>query len=251
MELFSRRLQRLEKSMKEVLKRTRFAFSDTIYGMEDVLDVLSDLTRIMEPVMKDSPQNPKYWANFDLFARSRVLLRSSYLCLITGNYGSALCLLRSVLENNELMLFFHLEPQEVHEWSTQPNWWKEKENKVGKLRDRIFSILAEESDKVRRVFDDLYGEMSEYTHPRFRGWKELKVKEGKIIKILRHPKYDQNTIESLLRKMIFITYQTFRAFEVTYNEYLPSNPSIHAKLEKAIVTLQTLFSRFQIAPQRM
>ena len=219
--------------------------------MEDVLDVLSDLTRIMEPVMKDSPQNPKYWANFDLFARSRVLLRSSYLCLITGNYGSALCLLRSVLENNELMLFFHLEPQEVHEWSTQPNWWKEKENKVGKLRDRIFSILAEESDKVRRVFDDLYGEMSEYTHPRFRGWKELKVKEGKIIKILRHPKYDQNTIESLLRKMIFITYQTFRAFEVTYNEYLPSNPSIHAKLEKAIVTLQTLFSRFQIAPQRM
>ena len=251
MELFSRRLQRLEKNMKEVLKRTRFAFSDTIYGIEEVLDVLSDLTRIMEQVMKDSPQNPKYWANFDLFARSRVLLRSSYLCLITGNYGSVLCLLRSVLENNELMLFFHLEPQEVHEWSTQPNWWKEKENKVGQLRNRIFSILAKENNKLKKVFDDLYGEMSEYTHPRFRGWKELKIREGKIVKIPRFPTYNQNTIESLLRKMIFITYQALRAFEVTYTEYLPLNPSVYSKLEQAVIKLQTLFPRFQIAPETM
>jgi len=236
--------------MNKVQKTIRVAFSDTTYGMEEVLDILSDLTKIMEQVMKDSPQNPDYWrANFDLFARSRVLLRSSYLCLITGNYGSALCLLRSVLENNELMLFFHLEPQEVSEWFTNPNWWREKENRVQQLRDRIFSILAKGDRKLKKVFDNLYGEISQYIHPRPRGWHELKIREGNIVRILRFPEYNQNVVESLLRKMIVITYQTVKVFEVVYATYLPLNPFVDSKKEKAIMTLRTLFPRFQIAPE--
>lgn len=112
---------------------------------------------------------------------------------------------------------------------------------------KLFSRrLQKLENSMKKVFDSLYSEMSEYLHPRFKGWKELKLREGNIIKILRFPTYNQNTIESLLRKMIFITYQTLRAFEVTYIEYLPSNPFVYSKLEQAIKTLQIIFTRFQI-----
>ena len=224
---------------------TRSVFSETTRGLDEIMSDLSELTRIMSEVSKRFKENPKYQANFDLFARSRQLLLASYICLLTGNYGSAKCLFRSVLENAELMLLFHLEPKEVIEWVRKPDWWKDYENRPSSVRDRIFSILARDDGKSKMKFYNLYGELSQYIHPRSRGWKEIKEKrkDGKWY-IIRIPLFYQDAADATLRKLLLLTYITVGAFETTYQDFLLSSPQIHSKVDRIFERIKNLFPRY-------
>jgi len=244
LELFSTSSEIIEKKLVENIRMTKSVFSDTTNGVDEIMSDLCELTRIMSEVSKRFEENPKYQANFDLFARSRQLLFASYNCLLTGNYGSAKCLFRSVLENAELMLQFHLDPKKVIKWRSNPDWWRKNENKPSSVRARIFSILPRNDGHSEKKFSDLYGELSQYIHPRPRGWKEIKEKrkDGKWY-IIRIPLFYRDVANETLGKILILIYITVGAFETTYHEFLSSNPEINSKVDKIFERIRNLFPR--------
>ena len=80
------------------------------------LALMRDITQITEEASKEYPKKPNLYANHNLFSRNRQLLLNAYFCLLASSYGTEFVLLRTVLENNNLMRLFNKNHQLAFEW---------------------------------------------------------------------------------------------------------------------------------------
>lgn len=146
---------------------------------------MRDLAYETKDIAKDYQGNPDLLTNQNLFARNRELLLNAYFCMLSSSYGILVAILRVVLENAFLMRLFKKEPQLAFEWLSkgiQEQFLSGIKSKYGKsgISDRkikvdlnkgIFRELGTKT--VRNDVNNLYRQLSDYSHPNFLGWTHL------------------------------------------------------------------------------
>src|SRR3990170_1588522 len=116
MTLFGSSLTEVESRLFENLKKTKAIFPEETRRIEWGLSLMRDLTQIAKEASKEYPRKPNLYVNHDLFARNRQLLLNAYVCLLFSSYGTQFVILRTVLENSNLMRLFNKKPQCAFEW---------------------------------------------------------------------------------------------------------------------------------------
>src|SRR3990170_2134587 len=116
MTMFGRKLVKIESKLLANAEKTKFVFPEETQTIEFGLELMTNLTRVMNDNVKSIWKKPNQVANFNLFARNRQLLLNAYLCALNSSYGTQFVVLRTVLENNNLMRFFNSDPKSAFEW---------------------------------------------------------------------------------------------------------------------------------------
>ena len=116
MPLFGAELSDIESRILENAKKNKAVFPDEIKQIEAGLTLIRNLTQITKEASKEYPDKPNYSTNHELFARNRQLLLNAYVSLLFSSYGTQFVILRTVLENNNLMRLFNKNPQYAFEW---------------------------------------------------------------------------------------------------------------------------------------
>jgi hypothetical protein len=109
------RLSKLEKHVCANMKETTSAFPEEIALMEYGLDLMFKLTHDINEALKNR-EKPQLHTNANLFARNRQLLLNAYFCFRCSHYGTQFVILRTIIENNNLMRLFNLDPRYAYEW---------------------------------------------------------------------------------------------------------------------------------------
>ena len=231
--LFGSNLSEVEKRLFENQKRTKAIFPEETHRIEWGLALMRDVTQITKDAIKDYRAKPNLFTNHNLFSRNRQLLLNAYFCLLSSSYGTEFVILRTALENNNLMRLFNKNPEYAFEWlskDTQQQFPKETLLKYGKsgIHDRTYKpsfvskhvFEANNKKKVRKDISQFYDDLCHYTHPNFRGWHELTGKLGDVEIILNMPRFQENNAETAVGMSLFLMQLTFKPFVETFNDYL-------------------------------
>ena len=234
MTLFGVKLADVESRLFENLKMTKGVFPEETLHLEVGLALMRDLTQITEEAVKEYPKKPNLFTNHNLFARNRQLLLNAYVSLLFSSYGTQFVILRTVLENNNLMRLFNKNPQYSFEWLSKeiqnrfPPETRLKYGKSGKhdrefkptfVRENVFDVLGKE--KVRSDIKEFYDQLCNYTHPNFLGWREIVIKQPEEVEIiLNMPRFQEATADSAVGIALFLTQATFKSFVDTFKGYL-------------------------------
>ena len=135
MSLFGSDITEVENRLFENMKKTKAVFPEEIRRIEWGLALMRDLTQITKDAIKDYQTKPNLFTNHNLYSRNRQLLLNAYFCLLSSSYGTEFVILRTVLENNNLMRLFNKSPQYAFEWlseDVQKRFPKETQIKYGK-----------------------------------------------------------------------------------------------------------------------
>jgi hypothetical protein len=231
--LFGSNLNEVENRIFENLKKTKAVFPEETRRIEWGLALMRDLTQITKDAIKDYKTKPNLFTNHNLFSRNRQLLLNAYFCLLSSSYGTEFVILRTVLENNNLMRLFNKNPQYAFEWlsedaqkrfpkETQIKYGKsgkhDKKYKAGFVRKHVFEEI--EQEKVRKDITQFYDDLCHYTHPNFRGWHELTGKLRDIEIILNMPHFQEKNAETAVGISLFLMQLTFKPFVETFKGYL-------------------------------
>jgi hypothetical protein len=231
--LFGSNLTEVEARLFENLKKTKAVFPEETQRIEWGLALMRDLTQITEDAVKDYQTKPNLFTNHNLFSRNRQLLLNAYFCLLSSSYGTEFVILRTVLENNNLMRLFNKNPQYAFEWLSmemQKRFSQETQLKYGKsgkhdrtykawfVRKYVFDEI--EREKVREDIKQFYGALCNYTHPNFRGWHELIGKLGEVEIILNMPRFQEKNAETAVGMSLFLMQTSFKGFVETFKGYL-------------------------------
>lgn len=233
MNFFSNKLSAVEGKLFENVKKNKTVFPEEIEQIESGLLLITKLTKITKEASKQYPDKPNYSANHELFARNRQLLFNAYISLLFSSYGTNFVILRSVLENNNLMRLFNKNSKYAFEWLSKQRqglFTEKSRKKFGKtrkcertykpsfVRKKIFD--TEEKLNVRRDIKKLYSQLCDYTHPNYSGWKELVVLHNEHEFIQNVPLFLLDQSESALGLYLFMLQLTLKAFVETFKEYL-------------------------------
>jgi hypothetical protein len=233
MTLFSSTLSEVETQLFQNLKKTKAVFPEETRRIEWGLELMRDLTIITKNALTDYPDKPNFLANHNLFARNRQLFLNAYLSLLFSSYGTQFVILRTTLENSNLMRLFNKNPQLAFEWlpkSVQKQLSKKaqmKYTKTGKhdvtyhptsVRDLLYEELGKAN--VKRDLKKFYDQLCNYTHPNYRGWRELVVQTGKTEGILNMPYFLAANSETGVGANIFLMQLSFKGFVDTFKDYL-------------------------------
>ncbi len=109
--LFSATLAEVENRLLENMEKTKSVFPEETRSIEAGLGLMFKITTISKDAVKEYPEKPNFPANHNLFARSRQLLLQAYICCLSSSYGTEFVILRTVLENNNLMRLFNEKPE--------------------------------------------------------------------------------------------------------------------------------------------
>jgi len=210
MSLFGLKLSELEHHLFKNTQRTRSAFSEETRAIENGLAMMVDLTNDVNEAIRKKAE-PNIYANMRLFARNRQLLLNAYFCMLCSNYGTQFVILRTVLENNNLMRLFNLHPEYAYEWLSSEkqrqfpsqvqakygrSTRKNREFKDLRVRAQLFREIKKE--KVAKEIKEIYGQLCDYTHPNFKGWHEVMGLHGNEEVLLRMPAFvGDNAIEAV------------------------------------------------------
>jgi hypothetical protein len=233
MTLFGLKLADVESRLFDNIKKTKATFPEETQMMEFGLALMRDLTQVTQDVVSDYKTRPNLLANQNLFARNRQLGLNAYFCVLCSSYGTQFVILRTVLENNNLMRLFNKEPQYAYEWlpkEMQKTFSKETQLKYGTsgkenrtyspsfVRKHVFSEIKQ--GKVRSDITAFYDDLCNYTHPNFLGWQELVIKEGQNETTLNMPIFIPPIAEKSIAEMLFLTQLSFKTFFETFKGHL-------------------------------
>jgi len=231
--LFGLKLAQVENRLFDNIKKTKSAFPEETRIMEFGLALMRDLTQVTQDAVNDYKKKPNLFANHNLFARNRQLLLNAYFCVLSSSYGTESVILRTVLENNNLMRLFNKNPQYAFEWLSKdmqnrfPQETKLKYGKSGKhgktysaslVRKHVFDESGKE--KVRNDIKQVYSELCNYTHPNFFGWQELVGNQEQNEIILNMPKFISQIADKPIADMLFLMQLSFKTFAETFKGYL-------------------------------
>lgn len=233
MQLFGPKLVEVESHLFENLKKTKGVFPEEIQLIEFGLVLMRDVTQITKGTVEVYPKKPNLYTNHNLFARNRQLLLNAYLCLLFSSYGTEFVLLRTVLENNNLMRLFNKNPQLAFDWlpiekqkqfavETQLIYGKsgnhDKKYGFSPVADLIFEDIRKA--KVKAEIWKFYGELCNYTHPNFVGWQELMGQVGEVGVIQNMPLFSSQNCENATGMVLFLMQMSFKTFVETFKGYL-------------------------------
>jgi len=231
--LFSATLSEVDKRLIDNLKTTKSVFPEEIAQIESGLALMFKLTTISKDVCKEYPSNPNLFTNHNLFARNRQLLLHAYISLLSASYGTEFVILRTVLENNNLMRLFNKNPENAFVWlstEVQKRFTTETQaayGKSGKHDEHFgpFPVVGKvfdnsEKDKVKHDWGRLYGQLCNYTHPNFMGWQELVQQKGEVEMIQRLPSFSPTNGETSVGLLLFIMQLTFKSYVETFRGHL-------------------------------
>lgn len=231
--LFGNSLTDVDKRLMDNLKMTKSVFPDEVKLIESGMKILKEVTAITEDASKDYPKTPNIFVNHNLFARNRQLLLNAYISCLTGSYGTAFVILRTVLENNNLMRLFNKNPQSAYEWLP-----KEQQQRFDPSIQKKFGISGKSNETfdaypvaklvfgnrpnpaIKKELDKFYGQLCNYTHPNFAGWKELVTSKGNTEFIQNIPAFVTVSAENVIGVLLFSMLLTFKAFVETFKGYL-------------------------------
>jgi hypothetical protein len=233
MGLFGFKLAKVESRLLDNIKKTKSIFPEETQRIEFGVALMRDLTGVTQDAVNDYKTKPNLFANHNLFARNRQLLLNAYFCLLSSSYGTEFVILRTVLENNNLMRLFNKEPQFAFEWlseAVQKRFSEETQVKYGKsgkasqtyepsfVRKYVFDEIAKE--KVRNDVKELYSQLCDYTHPNYLGWQELVGQLGPTEVILNMPRFVPKNTETAMGLTLFLIQLSFKAFVETFEDYV-------------------------------
>lgn len=230
--LFGSKLSEVESRLFDNMEKTKSIFPEETQRIEFGLVLMRDLTQVTEDAVNDYRTRPNLYANHNLFARNRQLLLNAYFSLLSSSYGTQFVILRTVLENNNLMRLFNENPQYAFEWLSkekQKQFPKEIQLKYGKsniankkintdLRKRVFKEIGKK--KVRIKIAEFHDELSNYTHPNFKGWQELVGRRGESEIILNMPRFLLNNAEKAVGITLYLMQLSFKTFVETFKDYV-------------------------------
>jgi len=233
MVLFGSKLSEVESRLLDNVKKTKSVFPEETQEIEFGLALMRDLTQITQDAVKEYRIKPNLYANHNLFARNRQLLLNAYFCLLSSSYGTQFVILRTVLENNNLMRLFNKNPQFAFEWlpkEKQKRFSKETQLKYGKsgetnrnfepwwVRDQVFNET--EKEKVRSDIKKFYHQLCNYTHPNFLGWQELVGQRGESEIILNMPLFIWKNTDRAIGITLYLMQLSFKTFVETFKDYV-------------------------------
>lgn len=230
--LFGLKLSKVESRLFNNIKKTKSIFPEETQTIEFGLALMRDLTQVTQDAVNDYKTRPNLFANHNLFARNRQLLLNAYLCLLCSSYGTQFVILRTVLENNNLMRLFNKNPQYAFEWiSKEKQIWfsKETQLKYGKsgiekrtfkidVRKKLFGEITKK--KVTGEIQRFHERLSNYTHPNFLGWQELAGQRGESEITLNMPRFLWNNTYNAIVITLYLTQLSFKTFVETFKDYV-------------------------------
>jgi hypothetical protein len=186
MRLFGNTLEVVELRLESNMKKTKGIFPEEVSQLETGLELMRNLTKEFQDVANEYPKKPYLYTNHNLFSRNRQLLLNAYTSLLFSSYGTEFVILRTVLENNNLMRLFTKEPQYAFEWLPKlqqerfPEETKIKFGQSGRAERRFKAefvrngLYGEQGkEKVLSDIEKFYSDLCNYTHPNHKGWQEL------------------------------------------------------------------------------
>jgi hypothetical protein len=233
MPIFGAKLSDIESRLLENAKKNKAIFPEEIQQIETGLTLIRDLTMITKEASEEYPEKPNYSTNHELFARNRQLLLNAYVSLLFSSYGTQFVVLRTVLENNNLMRLFNKNPQYAFEWlpvNLQKRFTEEAQLRFGKsgkhdityypsfVRKLVFDSV--EKEKVRGDIKKFYDQLCDYTHPNYAGWKDLIIQKQDGERILNMPCFSLVESDTATGVYLFLMQMTFKAFVETFRGYL-------------------------------
>ena len=231
--MFGSILTEIENRLRDNTKKTKSVFPEETYLIESGLELMFKLTNISKDVVKEYPNRPNFYTNHNLFVRNRQLLLQAYISCLSASYGSEFVILRTVLENNNLMRLFNKKPEYAFDWlpqEVQKKFTIEAQREYGKsgkhdLTFDPFPVMGwvfddKQRKKVRKDINKLYGQLCNYSHPNFLGWQELIRKQGEIQMIERLPAFSPTTGETSVGLVLFMMQLTFKSYVETFKDNL-------------------------------
>ena len=231
--LFGNSLNDINERLSSNLKTTKSVFPDEIKLIESGMLLLREVTKITGEASKEYPKAPNMFANHNLFARNRQLILNAYVCCLHASYGTSFVILRTVLENNNLIRLFNKNPQLAFEWlpkEQQKKFDQEVQKRFGAsgkknqtydpmpVTDLVFGDMT--NRKIKKELNKFYGQLCNYTHPNSTGWKELVAYKENFEVIQNMPTFSPVTGENVIGVLLFSMILTFRAFVETFEGYL-------------------------------
>ena len=137
------------------------------------------------------------------------------------------------MENNNLMRLFNLHSQYAYEWlplATQKRFSLETQSKYNKsgrsnrtfkdrwVRNMVFK--KEGKEEVGKRIKKIYSELCDYTHPNFKGWRELMGLQGKKEVLLELPAFTADNASELVGATLYFMQMSFKTCVETFRQYL-------------------------------
>jgi hypothetical protein len=230
MNIFGSQLNIVERSMLKNSTNTKRIFPEETQLIEFGLALMWDLTQVTRNAKKDFSTKPNFYANTNLFGRNRELMLYAYFCMLSSNYGTQFVILRTVLENNNLMRLFNKNPKYAYEWL--PKEYQErfsseiKQEFQGSAEKRKFSpsyvrrkiFLETQQAPVKENIEEIYDFLCNYTHPNFLGWQEIMGLQGTDEVLLELPTLTAN-IDDAMKMILLLIQYSFNTLVKTFKGY--------------------------------
>ncbi|MCW4002376.1 MAG: hypothetical protein NWE95_00475 [Candidatus Bathyarchaeota archaeon] len=227
--LFGVSLAEVENRLCDNIKKTKTIFPEETRLIESGIDLMFKLTTISKDVCKEYPSQPNLYTNHNLFVRNRQLLLQAYISCLSSCYGSEFVILRTVLENNNLMRLFNKKPEYAFDWlpkALQKRFTIDAQTKYGKSgkHDETYNPFpvvglvydGKARKKVKSDVNKLYGQLCNYSHPNFMGWQELVRQQGEVEMIERLPVFSPINGEKSVGLLLFLMQLTFKSYVETF-----------------------------------
>lgn len=228
--MFGLKLSEIESHLFKNIKKTKIAFPQETQSLECGLALMFDLTQAINETIGEMTK-PQLYTNMNLFARNRQLLLNAYFCFLCSNYGTQFVILRVVFENNNLMRLFKLHPQYAFEWlpsEKQKTFSPEIQLEYGKsgIKGKKFGtsgvmgeIFKNGKQNVEKRTKKTYDELCNYTHPNFKGWRELMGVRGGSEVVLNMPAFWEENALTAIGITLYMMQLSFKTFVETFRDY--------------------------------
>lgn len=231
MSLFGQKLRVMEGCFLINASNTKKVFPEETELIEFGLALMWNSNSVINQAKEDFETSPNLYANTNLFGRNRELLLNAYYSMLSSNYGTQTVVLRTVLENNNLMRLFNKEPRHAFEWlpkERQTKFSADVQNKYkGSAEKKEFGagfvrngIYDEKKESLKKSVGNIYGVLCDYTHPNFLGWQEIFGMQGTNEVLLELPTFSVYNARENVKIQLFMMQSSFKAFFDTFKLYL-------------------------------